>query len=83
MVSQPNLKRVSCVISLMSAAVVVVIALVAHNGSGNAISEGKFPAPKNEQCISSSSSAARNDHPKPWLKIVVSHIISVATRLAI
>jgi hypothetical protein len=83
MISQLSLKRVGSVIGLMSAAVVLIVGLIAHGAAPNTNSQDKFPAAKNAQYISCASSAAHRDHPKPWLKIVVSHVISVATRVAI
>jgi hypothetical protein len=83
MISQLDLKRVCCVIGVMSAAVVLIIGLVAHDAAPSTNWQNKFLAAKNAQYIACASSAAHGDHPKPWLKIVVSHVISVATRLAI
>jgi hypothetical protein len=83
MVSQLELKRVLCAMGLMSATVMLAVGLMAHTASANANSEGKFPAPMNARYVACSSNMQRNERPKPWLKIVVSHVISVATRLAI
>jgi hypothetical protein len=83
MVSQLNSKRVWCVLGLMSATLMIVVGVIAYSAAPNSVAEREFPAPKNVQCISSPSSAAHNDHPRPWLKVVVSHVISVATRLAV
>jgi hypothetical protein len=83
MVSQLNSNRVWCVLALMSATLMIVVGVIAYSAAPSAIAECESPAPKNVQCISSPGSAVRNDHPKPWLKIVVSHVISVATRLAV
>jgi hypothetical protein len=81
MVSQLKLKRTWCGIGVMSATVMLAIGLIVQNTRANSDSEGKFPGPLNARCVSCSSNAQRTEHPKPWLKIVVNHMITVATRL--
>jgi uncharacterized Zn-finger protein len=83
MISQPNLKRAWCMIALMSATVTLVVGLITHDPAASANSQTKFSAPNSAQYLACAGSAAHNDHPKPWLKIVVSHLVSVATRLAV
>jgi hypothetical protein len=82
MVSQLKLKCTRCAIGVMSATVVLAIGLIAQNTRVNSDSESKFPAPMNARYVSCSNNARRTEHPKPWLKIVVNHMITVATRLA-
>jgi uncharacterized Zn-finger protein len=83
MISQLNLKRAWCVIALMSATATLGVGLIMHDPAASANSQTRFSAPRSAQYLACASSAAHNDHPKPWLKIVVGHLVSVATRLAI
>ena len=81
--SHLELKRVLCAMGLKSATAMLAVGLMAHNASANANLEGKFPAPADARYVPCASNVERSEGRRPWVMMVVRHVLSVATRLAI
>ena len=81
MAFQLNSKRLS-LIGMALVTAVLIAGFVARNGALDGASGSKFTAPADTRYVRCINGTQRNDHPRPWLKIVLNHVISVATRLA-